>query len=292
MINAISVDVEDYYMVSAFEGTIKFSDWGSLESRVDHSTNLVLDLLDGYRVKATFFVLGWIAEQNKKLVKEIKNRGHEIASHGHSHRLACAQSRKEFREDIRRSKAAIEDACGSSVIGYRAPSFSITKQFMWPLDILIEEGFRYDSSIFPIRHDRYGYPEFSRFPVTMRREPGHILEIPPSTARVFEKNLPIAGGGYLRLFPVRLIKWGINALNRTGRPGLIYFHPWELDANQPAVKASPLASFRHRVNIGKMEYKLRDLLGSFNFAPIEKAFSAELSFQGISNGQELPAASN
>ncbi|HXI09453.1 MAG TPA: XrtA system polysaccharide deacetylase [Thermodesulfobacteriota bacterium] len=278
MLNALTIDVEDYFMVSAFADTVKFDDWPAYESRVEQSTMRILDLLEGFNVKATFFMLGWVAEHHPGLATEIRNRGHEIALHGYNHRLAYELTRSEFREDIRKSKRIIEDITGSAVKGYRAPSYSITKKNLWALDVLIEEGFAYDSSIFPIYHDRYGYPEFDRFPLTVTRGGvGSILEVPLSTVRLMGRNIPIAGGGYLRLLPISFVEWGIRSINKKeGKHAVIYLHPWEIDPGQPRLNGSRLSSFRHNVNIGKTHSKLKRLLQRFRFGTMTETFAAEL----------------
>lgn len=278
MLNALTIDIEDYFMVSAFSEVVSFGDWKSYESRVEKATAEVLELLEGRNLKATFFILGWVAEHHPALVREIVRNGHDIACHGYNHRLAYSLSRDEFREDIRRSRGIIEDVGGKRVRGYRAPSYSITRDSMWALDVLIEEGFAYDSSIFPIHHDRYGYHDFSRFAVNLKREGvGDILELPLSTVRLFGKNVPIAGGGYLRMFPVKFLEWGIHYLNKKERqPAIIYFHPWEMDTGQPRIKGNGISRFRHYVNIDKTASKLERLLGRFRFGTIEEVFAERL----------------
>lgn len=276
MTNALTIDVEDYYHVSAFESIIKYEDWGRFESRVEKNTMKILELLNTFKIKATFFILGWIAERSPQMVKEIQKEGHEIACHGYRHQLVYEIGPERFREDITRSKRILEDIIGKEVIGYRAPSYSITKKSLWGLSILAEEGFKYDSSIFPIRHDRYGIPDFSRFAKKINLNgKGEILEIPLSTIQLFGKNIPIAGGGYLRLLPVRFIEWGIRSLNKKeNQPAIIYFHPWEIDPEQPKVNGSRVSVFRHHVNIGKTFSKLKRLLNNFQFGPIREVFSA------------------
>lgn len=276
MINALTIDVEDYYHVSAFESIIKYEDWGRFESRVEKNTLKILELLNTFKIKATFFILGWIAERSPQMVKEIQKEGHEIACHGYRHQLVYEIGPERFREDITRSKRILEDIIGKEVIGYRAPSYSITKKSLWGLNILAEEGFKYDSSIFPIRHDRYGIPGFSRFSKKINLNgKGEILEIPLSTIQLFGKNIPIAGGGYLRLLPVRFIEWGIRSLNKKeAQPAIIYFHPWEIDPEQPKLNGSRVSVFRHHVNIGKTFSKIKRLLSSFKFGPIREVFSA------------------
>lgn len=274
MVNALTIDVEDYFMVSAFADIVKFEDWPRYESRVERSTRQILDLLESYGVKATFFVLGWVAEHQPGLIREIHARGHEIACHGYNHRLAYNLSLKEFQDDTRRSKRLIEDTIGAPVAGYRAASYSIMEHSLWALDVLIEEGFLYDSSIFPIHHDFYGYPTFNRFPIRVQRAGvGNILEVPLSTLRFFGKNFPIAGGGYLRLFPIRFIEWGIRRLNETERqPAVLYLHPWEVDIEQPRLNGRRLSVLRHYIHMDRTMAKLQHLLNTFQFGPIQKVF--------------------
>lgn len=284
MLNALTIDVEDYYMVSAFADRIKFEDWHRYESRIEKNTYTILEMLDEYGIKATFFILGWVAEQHPKLVKDIHSAGHEIASHGYNHTLIYNQTPEEFRKDIRKTKNILEDITATSVMGYRATSFSVTEKTMWALDILIDEGFLYDSSIFPVHHDRYGNPNFNRFPEIIKNGVGEILEIPLSTIRLFRKNIPIAGGGYLRFFPLRFIEWGIRSLNRNeAQPATIYFHPWEIDPEQPRLNGSKLAELRHYTNISKTFLKLNRLLKAFQFGPLKEVFANKitrpLSFQ-------------
>ena len=279
MYNALTIDVEDYYMVSAFADVIRFEDWPSHESRVERNTRRVLALLDEYGVKATFFVLGWVAERYPELVRGIHAEGHEVACHGYNHRLIYELTPEQFREDTHTAKGILEDITGTPVRGYRATSYSVVKDTLWALDILIEEGFLYDSSIFPIHHDRYGFPEAERFCARMKRNgSGDLLEIPPSTIRIFGKNLPIAGGGYLRLFPAGLVEWGIRSINeKEGQPAVVYVHPWELDPEQPKLNGRRISVFRHYINLDKTIFKLRRLLGAFRFAPMHEVFAAKLA---------------
>ncbi|HEY6200456.1 MAG TPA: XrtA system polysaccharide deacetylase [Candidatus Binatia bacterium] len=275
MLNALSVDVEDYYHVSAFESVVRLEDWGSRESRVERNTYRVLDLFDEYQVKGTFFVLGWVAERNPALVRVISQRGHEIASHGYAHELIYRQTPEQFRAETRRAKRAVEDVTGEPVLGYRAASYSITDKSFWALDILAEEGFAYDSSIFPIRHDRYGIPHHTRF-FHFLNETGHqrIAEVPLSTVRFAGINFPIAGGGYFRVLPYFLTHLALRYLNRQeGEPGVFYFHPWEIDPDQPRISAGWLSRFRHYTNLRRMEAKLQKLLSNFSFAPIREVYA-------------------
>ena len=230
LFNALTVDVEDYYMVSGFADVVKFEDWHRFESRVEKSTSTILDLLEQYGVHATFFVLGWIAQRHPGLVRDIHAGGHDIACHGYNHRLVYELTPEQFREDIRKSKGILEGITGTAVRGYRAASYSVVQNSLWALDILIEEGFAFDSSIFPIHHDRYGIPTAKRFPHIVRRAGGKIAEFPPSTYQLWGQNIPVAGGGYLRLFPWPVTKAIIERINEKEKQAVIvYVHPWEVD---------------------------------------------------------------
>jgi polysaccharide deacetylase family protein (PEP-CTERM system associated) len=267
VVNALTIDVEDYFHVSVFDGLVPRADWEKLESRVCANTDRLLDILGD--TKGTFFVLGWVATQFPTIVATIARAGHEIASHGFAHRLVYDQTPRAFREDVRRAKAVLEAAAGVEVVGYRAPSYSITPQSLWALDILIEEGYRYDASIFPIRHDRYGIPLSPRHPYVVERPAGSLLEAPASTTRVGPFNLPVAGGGYFRILPYAWTKWGIGRVNRVERRAAIfYLHPWEVDPGQPHLRAGLLSRFRHYRNLDKTEARLRRLLDDFQFAPL------------------------
>jgi polysaccharide deacetylase family protein (PEP-CTERM system associated) len=269
-LNAMTVDVEDYFHVSVFDRTVPRADWESLESRVVVNTQRLLDLFDEHAVRGTFFVLGWVADRYPSLVRSIAERGHELASHGYAHRLVYEQTSEGFREDVRRSKALIEDLSGQEVKGYRAPSFSVTEQSLWALDVLLEEGYRYDASIFPIRHDRYGIPDAPRWPHAMTRAGGRLFEVPGSTVRVGGTNLPVAGGGYFRILPYAWTRWGIRRVNRVdGQPAVFYLHPWEIDPRQPRLPASPLGRFRHYRNLHITEARLRSLMRDFRFGPLQ-----------------------
>jgi polysaccharide deacetylase family protein (PEP-CTERM system associated) len=249
-----------------------------MESRVAANTTRLLDLFDEFSVKATFFVLAWVAERQPVLVREIVRRGHEAASHGYGHELVYDLSPEAFRADIRRAKQVIEDAGGQAVAGYRAPSYSITARSMWALDVLIEEGYRYDSSIFPIRHDRYGVPGSPRHPYEIDRPAGRIVEAPPSTVAIGGMTLPVAGGGYFRLLPYRWTERGIARLNRReGKPAVFYLHPWEIDPDQPRFRADWLGRFRHYRNLHATEGRLRRLLGAFRFGPMRDVLAPRLS---------------
>ncbi len=269
MLNGLTIDVEDYYMVSAFADYVKFSNWHLYESRVENNTKRVLELLSEHNVKATFFVLGWVAEKYPHIVKELHAAGHEIACHSYNHRIVYKMTPEEFREDTRKAKNILEEITGTEVIGYRAPSYSVVKESLWALDILIEEGFSYDASIFPIHHDRYGLPGAPRFPHVIKCGAGRIIEMPPSTYSLFGQNVPVAGGGYLRLFPISVTKSAIRQINKRERENaIVYFHPWEIDADQPRMKGAVLSKIRHYLNLSSMMPKLRALLSEFEFQPL------------------------
>jgi polysaccharide deacetylase family protein (PEP-CTERM system associated) len=267
MLNALTIDVEDYYHVSAFEAVVPFADWERYESRVEKNTHRILDLLDTYMTKATFFVLGWVVERHPGLIRTLVARGHEVASHGYAHQRVYTQTPEQFRTETRRSKRLLEDTLGQPIHGYRAASYSITAQSLWALDVLREEGFVYDSSIFPIRHDLYGIPSHPRFCSMISGQSGApLVEFPLSTLRLGGTNFPIAGGGYLRLFPYAYTHWGIRYLNRReGQPAVVYLHPWELDPAQPRLPAGKLSRFRHYTNLHKMEERFVRLLQDFSF---------------------------
>jgi len=275
IVNALTIDVEEYFHPNALDAAVSPTTWSSLPPRVEDNTLRLLDLLDDARVSATFFVLGWVAERWPRLVGEIARRGHEIASHGYAHRLVYRQDRPQFRADVARGKAVLEDQLGASVAGFRAASYSIVASTLWALDVLIEEGFRYDSSIFPIRHDIYGIPGFSRFALRLERPAGSLVEIPASTVRLLGHNWPIGGGGYFRLFPYSVTQRALRHLNcRERRPAVVYVHPWEIDPDQPRLAAGAKARFRQYTNIHRTEARLRHLLRDFRFAPIREAFAA------------------
>ncbi len=267
MLNVFTVDVEDYFQVSAFEEHVDRQCWSQWESRVSANTHRVLKLLQHHGVHATFFVLGWIAERHPDLVREIQACGHEIGSHGYSHRLIYRQSPAEFRADLRRSRDVLQDAIGQPVTAHRAASFSITRQSLWALEILVEEGFRVDSSVFPVHHDRYGIPDAQPGLHRLTTPAGPIWEFPPSVVRFAGLNVPVGGGGYFRLFPLWWTAYCLRRLNRVERrPVMFYVHPWEFDPAQPRISAaSRLSRFRHCVNLARNEQKLDDLLRRFHF---------------------------
>ena len=267
--NALTVDVEDYFHVSAFADSIDQQEWGNHPFRVEKNTQHLLNIFDEYQVKATFFVLGWVAERSNGLIREIAARGHEVACHGYSHQLVYNQSPDVFREETIRSKSILEDITQSSIRGYRAASYSITEQSMWALDILAETGFEYDSSIFPVRHDRYGIPDAPEYPYRMETPKGYsLVEFPLSTAKIFSYRLPVAGGGYFRLYPYWLSRAGLRQINGKQKPFIFYLHPWEIDPDQPRISASWFSQFRHYNNLEKCEARLRHLMSDFSFQTV------------------------
>jgi polysaccharide deacetylase family protein (PEP-CTERM system associated) len=315
IVNALTVDVEEYFQVHAFSKVIPLQKWDSIESRVKENTHKLLDLLDscdgqskadnrlGEKPRATFFILGWIAERHPDLIREIQSRGHEIACHGRVHESIFKQTQDEFREDVKRAKGVLEDLTGAEVIGYRAPTYSITRETIWALEIIFDLGFRYDSSIFPINHDFYGFPKAPRLPfyidfgevdlISQLKNPkylheaqndlktnygkshdsmprGPFVEFPLSTISFMGQNLPCSGGGYFRIFPYLFTRWGIRKINRECfSPVIFYIHPWELDPGIPIIeRASRLSKFRTYVNLKTTELRFKRLLEDFSFAPL------------------------
>lgn len=265
--DGLSVDVEDYFHVEAFAHHVPRSQWPSFPSRVRQNTERVLGLLERTRCRATFFILGWVAEREPALVREVAAAGHEVGCHSHLHRRVVTLTPEEFREDVKRARAAIEDAAGTAVVGFRAPTFSVTRQSLWALEILAEMGFKYDSSIFPVRHDLYGIPDAPRG-IHQRALPSgnSIWEVPPSTVRLAGQNLPAAGGGYLRLLPMTFTRWAIRRIHRQDqRPVMVYFHPWELDPEQPRLQAGWKSRFRHYTGLRKTEGRLDEILTNGRF---------------------------
>jgi polysaccharide deacetylase family protein (PEP-CTERM system associated) len=276
IVNAMSVDVEDYFQVSAFERVVSRADWHGFESRVVRNTHQLLTLFHQHGVRSTFFVLGWVAERFPALVREIAGLGHEVASHGFHHQLIASLAPEQFREDVRRAKAVVEDAAGHGVIGYRAPSFSIVKASLWALDILIEEGYEYDASIFPIHHDRYGIPDAPRHIHRIEREAGVIVEVPGSTVRWGTANLPIAGGGYFRLLPYAWTRWGINRVNAVDQePVVFYLHPWEIDPDQPRLPVGRTTRLRHYGGLDTTLDRMTRLVTDFRFDSIQSMLTSE-----------------
>ena len=268
--DALSIDVEDYFQVEAFAHRIPRSQWPEFPSRVRQNTERVLNLLERHRCRATFFILGWVAEREPSLVRDIVQSGHEVACHSHLHRRVHTLTPAEFREDVTRARGVIEDAAGAAVVGFRAPTFSITRQSLWALEILAELGFLYDSSIFPVRHDLYGIPDAPRGIHQRQLASGQrIWEFPPSTVQVAGQNLPAAGGGYLRLLPMSFTRWAIGRIHRRERrPVMVYFHPWELDPAQPRLQAGWKSRVRHYPGLRKMESRLDEILAQGRFQPL------------------------
>lgn len=274
VVNAMTVDVEDYFQVSALEPYVNRREWPHMPRRVEANTQRILDLFSEHRVTATFFVLGWVAERHPALVRRIAAEGHEVASHGYAHRRVTQQSPREFRDDVTRAKSILEDIVGEAIHGYRAPSYSIGATTLWALDVLEAAGYRYSSSVFPIRHDLYGMPEAPRFPFLPTA--GGLLEIPVTTVRLGGRTLPCGGGGYFRLLPYESFRWALRRVNRQDQAaGVFYFHPWEIDPEQPRVRAGLKSRFRHYVNLGRMESKVTRLLEDFSWDRMDRVFLNE-----------------
>lgn len=275
--NVMSVDVEDYFQVGAFEHTIARAAWEQWPCRVEANVERILALFARHEVRATFFTLGWIAERYPALVRAIVAGGHELASHGHGHQRVGELSPAAFREDVVRAKKLLEDLAGVAVSGYRAPSFSIGRDNLWALEVLAEAGYRYSSSIYPIAHDHYGMAEAPRFPYRPQSCPA-LLEMPPTTVLLAGRNLPAAGGGYFRLLPYAASRWLIGRVNRLERrPAMFYFHPWEIDPGQPRIPGAPLKSrFRHYINLGHMEAKIERLCADFRWDRADRVYASEL----------------
>lgn len=264
-VNAMSFDVEDYYHVEAFQSVVRREDWEGYESRVCHSTLKILDILGRYGIKATFFILGWVAEHTPVIVKEIQAAGHEIGSHGYAHRIIYQQTPDEFANDVRRSLEIIEGITGEKVLGFRAPSFSLTKRSLWAIDVLQSFGFTYDSSVFPIIHDLYGIPDAPRQPYQIA---AGFWEFPMTTIRILGANLPVGGGAYLRIFPYWWTRWGIRRANSDGGPAVVYLHPWEVDPEHPKIKTTRINHLRHYANLEKTENRLVALCRDFRFTSL------------------------
>ena len=273
--NAMTIDVEDYFQVSAFAPHIDRASWPTRECRVEANVELVLSMLAQAKVHATFFALGWIAERYPAMIRRIVAGGHELASHGYGHLRANLQTRAEFSTDVALSKSILEDIGGQAVRGYRAPSFSIGAGNLWALDTLFEAGYEYSSSIYPIAHDHYGMPEANRFAFHPNGAAG-LLELPPTTLRIMNKNFPAGGGGYFRFFPYTFSRWMIERVNTVDRQASIfYFHPWELDPEQPRPPGLDLRThFRHYLNLSRMEGRLRRLMKDFHWDRIDRIFLA------------------
>ncbi|MEO1420086.1 MAG: XrtA system polysaccharide deacetylase [Pseudomonadota bacterium] len=274
--NAITIDVEEHFQVAAFKDAVETGSWPKQPSRVVANTEKVLAVFDDAAIKGTFFTLGWVAERYPELVRRIQDAGHEVACHGYSHQLIYEQSPKVFREETLRAKRVLEDAIGESVDGYRAASYSITRRSLWALDTLVEAGFRYDSSIFPVHHDNYGIPDSPRHPYQLQApNGGHLIEFPITTSRVAGVKLPVAGGGYFRLFPYWLTRMGLKRVNEVERrPFVFYLHPWEVDPAQPRIEASRFSQFRHYNNLDKTEPRLRQLISDFRFTRMDRVLES------------------
>jgi polysaccharide deacetylase family protein (PEP-CTERM system associated) len=287
LVNALTIDVEDYFQVSAFAPYIHRQDWDQRECRVERNVNRILDLLAaGGDVKATFFTLGWIAERYPQLIKRIVAGGHELASHGYGHERVSDLTPAAFMQDAQRSKAMLEDLGGVVVLGYRAPSFSIGTANLWAFDVLARAGYRYSSSIYPIKHDHYGMPDSPRFAY---RVGAGLLEIPVTTLRMFKRNLPSSGGGYFRLLPYAMSRWMLRQVNKVDRePAIFYFHPWEIDVGQPRIAGINLKTrFRHYVNIPRTEARLQNLLRDFRWGRMDQIFLPPIT--GASAATAAPA---
>jgi len=273
LVNAMSVDVEDYFQVSAFEGTARREDWDRYPCRVEQNVDVILKLFDDQGVKATFFTLGWIAEKYPQVLHRIVASGHEVASHGYRHTRVTEQTPEEFRADIARTKALLEDVSGVEVRGYRAASFSIDGRTPWAFNILAEEGHAYSSSVFPIHHDLYGMPDAPRFPFHPESAKT-LLEIPVTTVKIMGHNIPCGGGGYFRLLPYALLSWAMRRVNTTDRQAcMFYFHPWEIDPGQPRISGLPLKSrLRHYTNLARMLPKLESVLSDFSWDRVDRVF--------------------
>lgn len=273
IVNAMTVDVEDYFQVSAFEKSIDRADWDKLPCRVEANTDAIIEMFDQHNVHATFFMLGWVAERYPGLVKRIVAAGHELASHGYNHQRATSQSKKEFTEDVVESKKLLEDISGLEVKGYRAPSYSIGAKNLWALDILKEAGYKYSSSIYPIKHDLYGMPGAPRFRFRPNGNNG-IVELPVTTVLLFSKKLPCGGGGFFRLYPYSFSRWALQRVNKKDKQsGIFYFHPWEIDPKQPRQKGISFKSrFRHYLNLEKMKNRIIELMKDFSWDTMDNVF--------------------
>ena len=269
-----TVDVEEYFQVAALAPYVSRTDWGTQESRVERSVEHLLDLLDGHGASGTFFVLGWVAERHPTLVRLIVERGFEVASHGWGHRRVTELTRDEFRDSVRRSKTTLQDLSGGPVLGYRAPNYSIVPGLEWALEILVEEGYDYDSSLFPVRRNGYGYPSGERYPHWLTLESGRLYEVPPSTVRWLGVNLPAAGGAYFRLLPYALVRSALRNAERHNEPATFYIHPWEIDAGQPRMSVPFITRVRHYGGLSRTLARLERLLSEFRFTSIARSIDA------------------
>lgn len=269
--NALTVDVEDYFQVSAMAPHIARSSWDSQPCRVERNVQRLLEMFSQRRARATFFTLGWVAERYPQLVRDIVANGHELASHGYGHERVSDLNPVDFAQDVRRARSLLEDIGGQTVRGYRAPSFSIGRQNLWAFDVLLEAGYTYSSSVYPVQHDHYGMPDAPRFPYAVR--PG-LTEIPITTTQFMGRNLPAGGGGYFRLAPYKLSRWALRRVNMIDRrPAIFYMHPWEIDPGQPRVAGTSLKTrFRHYVNLSRTESRLDQLLADFSWGRVDDVF--------------------
>lgn len=281
MKNGLSFDVEEYFHALNLRPVAPEAVWETLPRRTADSTRGILDQLAAHSVRATFFVLGWVARRDPGLVRAIRAAGHEVASHGMSHKMAGELGPEAFRAEARESKRILEDAAGDRVAGFRASTFSITRATRWAFDVLAEEGYTYDSSVFPVRHDRYGWPEFARVPVRVQTRSGPLLEIPMLTLRRLGSNWPAAGGGYLRLLPLFLVRRALEEMNAAGKPGVLYLHPWEFDPGQPRLLRGGLGALRHYFGLERTRGKLERLLERFEFGPIGEVCPAAAPAEAI-----------
>jgi polysaccharide deacetylase family protein (PEP-CTERM system associated) len=277
IVNAFSIDVEDYFHVEALAPSIPRAKWSEMEYRCEASMQRLLALMSEHGVRGTMFVLGWVAERSPHLVREIVRAGHEVACHGYSHRLVYRQEPEVFREETARAKNLLEDLTGRPVLGYRAASFSIIERSKWALDCLIDLGFTYDSSVFPVRHDRYGMPEAELAPYKITAPSGRsIVEFPMSVATLGRLRVPVSGGGYFRILPYAVTRAGLKQINQRRRqPFVFYLHPWEVDPEQPRVSASLFSTFRHYTNLSRCEGRLRRLMSDFRFATMRQVLATE-----------------
>lgn len=292
-LNAFTVDVEDYYHVNGFSDVIDPKTWDTYESRVVANTQRILRLMESHEVRGTFFILGWVAERFPDLVREIDRAGHEIGCHSYWHQLIYGMTPEEFRADLVRSCDVIEQVTGEKVRTFRAPCFSITEKSLWALDILLEEGIRIDSSVFPVYHDNYGIPDAERFPYTIDTKAGTLLEFPPSVYRIWNYNLPVAGGGYFRLYPSQFSTFCLGRINRRDQhPFMFYIHPWEVDPDQPRLNGPLKSRFRHYQNLRTTEPKLHRLLSKFRFDSMSNSLSTVLPLEPNSETEWVAADSH
>jgi polysaccharide deacetylase family protein (PEP-CTERM system associated) len=269
--HCLTFDVEEHFQVNAFDSPSRRAGWETAESRVEANTERLLALLERHRVRATFFVLGWVAERHGRLVEGIARAGHEIASHGYGHELITGLTSDAFREDVRKAKKILEDVIGAPVLGYRAPTFTIVPRTAWALEILVQEGYAWDSSVVPVTHDVYGWPGARAHPHRIHTASGPLDELPPSTIPFFRTRLGVGGGGYFRIFPYPLVRHCLRRIEASGEPLMFYLHPWELDPDQPRMEGGRLSRFRHYMNLGRTEGRLTRLLDEFRFTSVHEA---------------------